>query len=191
MESKKKKFREDSSATSHGCVACKAHPFGCKRFRRRLRNHGWLRYSTSALSFFLTPVAQTKTNETEGKEVSVEGKAESSNNDDLPVFVKWFEFLEWLLPATDKFPKKARFSFSQRIEGIALDVIEDLIEAQYSKEKRAILKRVNLRLEKLRVLLRLSHKLRYLPHNGYEHASRSINEAGRMIGGWLKQQEQR
>jgi len=108
---------------------------------------------------------------------------------ELPVFVKWMEFLEWLLATTDKFPKKARFSFCQRIEGLALDVVEDLVEARYNHEKRALLKRANLRLEKLRVLLRLSHKLRYLPHNSYEHAMKAINEAGRMLGGWDKQQQ--
>jgi hypothetical protein len=113
------------------------------------------------------------------------------NEEDLIVFVKWFEFLEWLLPTTGKFPKNARFSFALRIETLALDLIEDLIEARYSKDKKAILKRANLRLEKLRVMLRLSHKMRYLSHEGYEHASRNINEAGRMLGGWLKQQEAR
>lgn len=109
---------------------------------------------------------------------------------ELPIFVKWMEFLEWLLAATDKFPKKARFSFCQRIEAIALDVVEDLVEARYSRDRRATLRRANLRLEKLRVLLRLSHKLRYLSHDGYAHASKAVNEAGKMIGGWIKQQGQ-
>lgn len=111
--------------------------------------------------------------------------------DELPIFIQWMEFLEWLLPATAKFPRKIRHTFSERIEALALDVAEDLIEARYSSDKRALLKRINLKLEKLRVLLRLSHTLQYLPHNGYEHAARSINEAGRMLGGWIKQQEQR
>jgi hypothetical protein len=33
--------------------------------------------------------------------------------------------------------------------------------------------------------------LRYLPHQGYEHAARSINEVGRMLGGWVKEQGER
>ncbi len=118
-------------------------------------------------------------------------EAEARNDDELSVFVKWMDFLEWLFQATDKFPKKARFSFCQRIEGIALDVVEDLIEARYSRQKLAILRRANLRLEKMRVLMRLSHKLRYLSHEGYEHSARAINEAGRMLGAWIKQQEEK
>jgi len=113
------------------------------------------------------------------------------DDNELPIFVKWMEFLEWLMPATEKFPKRARYSFSGRIENLALDVAEDLVEARYSREKRAVLKGINLKLEKLRVLLRLSHRLRYLPHAGYEHSARSVNEVGRMLGNWIKQQEQR
>jgi hypothetical protein len=52
------------------------------------------------------------------------------------------------------------------------------------------LKRINLRLERLRMLLRLCHRLKYLPHQRYEHAMRCLNEVGRMLGGWIKQQQE-
>jgi len=71
---------------------------------------------------------------------------------------------------------------------LALDVIEDIVEARYSREKRAILSRANLRLEKLRVLLRLCHTLGYLPHARYEYAARAINDVGRRLGGWRRAQ---
>jgi len=114
-----------------------------------------------------------------------------NRDEELPIFIKWMEFLEWLLPATAKFPRKIRHTFAERIESLALEVAEDLIEARYSANKRELLKSINLKLEKLRLLMRLSHKLQYLSHNGYEHASRSINEAGRMLGGWIKQQDEK
>ena len=108
-------------------------------------------------------------------------------NDDLPIFTKWIDFLEWLLPALDKFPKKVRFTFTQRIESLALDIVEDLVEARYRKNRVTILKRANLRLEKLRVLTRLAQKMHYLSHESYRHAAKSIDEVGRMLGGWMKQ----
>jgi len=52
-----------------------------------------------------------------------------------------------------------------------------------------ILRRIDLGMEKLRVLLRMCHDMEYLDHKGYEFASRKINEAGKMVGGWRKQQE--
>ena len=112
-------------------------------------------------------------------------------DEDLSVFVKWTEFITWLFPHTEKFPKRARFTLASRIENLALDIIEDLIEARYSREKLAILKRANLRLEKMRILLRLSHGFQYLSTKSYEYAVKILNETGRMIGGWVKQLEKR
>jgi hypothetical protein len=103
--------------------------------------------------------------------------------DEPVILTRWLQFLEWLLPATEKFPKRVRFTFADRINNLALDIAEDLIEARYSRDKQAVLRRTNLRLEKLRILLRLCHRLRYLPHEGYEHAARSINEVGRITTG--------
>ena len=108
---------------------------------------------------------------------------------ELPVFAAWVRFLDWLLGTTEGFPKRVRFTFSSRIDALALDVLEDLVEARYTRGKTAILRRANLRLEKLRVLLRLCHGRRFLAHGAWEHAAREIDEVGRMVGGWLKQQE--
>ena len=112
-------------------------------------------------------------------------------DDDLPIFVAWLDFLEWLLPTTAKLPKHIRFTFVNRIDNLALDIAEDLVEARYSQNKHPVLVRVNLRLERLRVLLRLCHGLGYFPHARCEYAMRRLNDVGAMLGGWLKQQEAR
>ncbi len=112
----------------------------------------------------------------------------SRKNNDLPVFVKWLEFLEWLLPVTEKFPKRVRFTFADRINNLCLDVAENLVEARYTKNKAQILQTTNLQLEKLRVLLRLSQRMYYLSYQRYEFSAKAINEVGRMLGGWKRQQ---
>ncbi len=110
--------------------------------------------------------------------------------DEPAIFVKWMEFLKWLLPVTAKFPKRVRFTLANRIDNLALDLVEELIEARYTRNKQGTLKQANLRLEKLRLLLRISCEQHYLSHQAYEYAIRAINEVGRMLGGWLKQQEE-
>jgi len=107
---------------------------------------------------------------------------------DPPLFILWYDFTSWLLDKTEKFPKKIRFTYINRIDNLALDIIEDIIEARYSKKKKDILRRLDLRLEKLRILLRMCHDKTFLDNKGYEYASRKINEAGKMVGGWRKQQ---
>lgn len=107
----------------------------------------------------------------------------------LPLFVHWMEFLKWLLTTTENLPKRVRFTFTQRLENLSLDIAQDLVEARYSRQKRNILERINLKLEQLRVLLRLCFEMNYLSQKQYEFASRQVNEAGKMVGGWKKQQE--
>jgi len=108
-----------------------------------------------------------------------------------PLFVLWYDFSKWLLNKSDDFPKKVRFTFIGRIQNLALDILEGIVEARYSREKIAILRRCDLSMEKMRVLLRMCHALSYLDNKGYEYASRQVNKAGKMIGGWRKQQESR
>ena len=113
----------------------------------------------------------------------------SDGNADLPIFVKWIDFLKWLLTTTEKFPKKIRFTFSDRINNLALDIVEELVDARYSRQKIVALRKVNLGIEKLRVLLRICYESKFLSHKSYEHAMYSLNEIGKMLGGWIKQQE--
>jgi hypothetical protein len=97
-----------------------------------------------------------------------------ASKDEPVIVVKWMEFLKWLLPVTEKFPKRVRYSLANRIDNLALDMVEDLVEAQYTRNKQAILKRSNLRLEKLRVLVRISCDQRHLSHQTYEYANSMI-----------------
>ena len=45
-----------------------------------------------------------------------------------------YRFLAWLVPTIEKFPKSHKFTVGDRIEIIALDVLEALIDATYTKE---------------------------------------------------------
>ena len=114
-----------------------------------------------------------------------------SKNKELILFVKWLEFLKWLLPALEKFPKKSRFTITNRIGNLALDIVELFIEAKYQKEKIHLLKKANLYLEKIRVLFRISHDMKFISTKAYNFSSKGINEIGILLGGWLKQQKAR
>ena len=107
----------------------------------------------------------------------------------LPVFVRWSKFLNWLLDVTEKFPKRVRFTISSRIDNMALDILELIIEAAYTHRKADILKKANLKLEKLRVLCRICHQRHYLSNRSYQYAIKEMYESGRMLGGWIKQRK--
>lgn len=106
--------------------------------------------------------------------------------EDYPVYVAWMDATDWILSAVDRMPKAVRFSVSGRVANLALDVLEDIVEAIYTRERGPILRRANLHLEKLRVLFQLCHRRKYLSMKQYEHIAGAIDETGRMLGGWGK-----
>lgn len=96
------------------------------------------------------------------------------------------ELLVWLIPQLDLFPRARRFTLGERLESGLLRVLEALVEAAYSREKRAALTMANRTLEVERHLWRLAHELRVIPLNRYEHGARLMDDLGRQIGGWLR-----
>ena len=105
-----------------------------------------------------------------------------------PALEKAYQFLLWLIPVVDKFPRSQKFLLGDRIQTLALDMHESLIEATYSRNPGPHLLACNIRLEKLRFLFRLAMDLRYTDGARYEFAARSLDEVGRLVGGWLKVQ---
>jgi hypothetical protein len=107
--------------------------------------------------------------------------------EEFQLFIKWSEFLKWLLNTTEKFPKKARFTFTRRIDNLAIDILEDIIEFRYDRKARQSgFMKINIKFEKLRILLRFCHELQYLSTKQFEYAIMHINEVGKMTGAWLK-----
>jgi len=108
------------------------------------------------------------------------------------LFTHWFDLLNWLFDRTTRFPRNIRHTLTNRIEVLALDILMNIVEARYDRKVRwERLTKVNLDLEKMRVLMRLCHSRHYISNRQYEHASREIEKAGRMTGGWKRFQENR
>ncbi len=85
---------------------------------------------------------------------------------------------------TAAFPKNMRFGMVQKIDGIALTLLEQFVEAIYSRDRRRMYQDVNINLEKLRVFLRLSHDRDQLSARQLRFAVGEIDEIGRMWYGW-------
>ena len=108
-----------------------------------------------------------------------------------PALDAHYRFVTWLVPAVERFPRSQKFLLGDRMQATALDVLERLIEATYTKRRGDPLARANLGLEKLRFLCRLARDLRCLDYRRYEHAARSLDETGRRVGAWSKAQRAR
>lgn len=96
------------------------------------------------------------------------------------------ELLLWLIPQVEKFPRAHRFTLGERLEERLLEILENLVEAAYSKQKAAPLALANRRLEVCRHLWRVSYELKLISGKGYAHGIKLMDNVGRQIGGWIK-----
>ena len=53
-------------------------------------------------------------------------------------------------------------------------------------DKSRILKRISIRLDVLRTLIRLAKDLKFLNIRRYENTAVKMNEIGRLLNGWMK-----
>ena len=102
-----------------------------------------------------------------------------------PLFSKSYDFIQWLIPQTVKFPREQRFVVAQRLQNTALDFMECLYLATNKQNQTQALQRADIKLKQLRFYLRLSHDLKLMNARRFEHASRLIEELGRLLGGWI------
>ena len=101
-----------------------------------------------------------------------------------PMYTRYYDLLGWILDRTSKFPKNMRFGLVQKIEKIALTLLEQFVEAVYSSDRKRMYRDVNINLDKLRVFLRLSHDREVLNAQQLRYVVGEIDEIGRMWHGW-------
>ena len=109
--------------------------------------------------------------------------------DKPPIYTVLTEIVGWTLDRTADLPKSSRFTFGQRLDNRTLDALELTIRAIFSSpaRKRPVLEELNLLLEQLRVLWRLCNDRAWISRQQLVFIVGKIDEAGRMIGGWLRQ----
>ena len=107
---------------------------------------------------------------------------------EMPIFTRTFDFLSWLLPITNQFPRAQRFSVTQRLLDAAFDLRECLEEANLrrGRDRKERLDRADEALAKVRLYLRLAAQWGWLKPGQYQHVSGMVVEIGRLLGGWQK-----
>ena len=110
---------------------------------------------------------------------------------DAPAFVAYYDILGWILDRVEKFPKSQRFIFGQRLANHAVDVLELIISALYSRQRRGKLSEANLKLQTVRILLRLCCDRKLISPRQYSYAAEKLTEVGAMLGGWIKHEARR
>ena len=110
------------------------------------------------------------------------------NSHPLKLQVLWERELHFLLDCVQRFPKAQRFIFSQRIAYIALELLEKIHQCRYLPKRKQMdgVQAIDLLLSRLSLLLRITHDRKYISTGQLERMSRSIQQAGTMVGAWKK-----
>jgi hypothetical protein len=98
------------------------------------------------------------------------------------------DLIVWLFQKVEKFPRARRHTLGARIENMALEALERLVMAAYSKpaEKPRHLEMANTKLDLLRHLWRLGRDLRMLDEKAHRYGAGLMLGIGAQIGGWKK-----
>ena len=106
--------------------------------------------------------------------------------EELLVITKTYDLILWSCNHTGRFPRQHRFVLGERLERTLYDLLETLIQAKYSRDRKPLLDDANLKLEILRFQMRLAKDLQCLQVKSYGFAAKQIDEIGKFVGGWLK-----
>ncbi|HEY9076215.1 MAG TPA: diversity-generating retroelement protein Avd [Anaerolineaceae bacterium] len=100
-----------------------------------------------------------------------------------PIFTRTYDFLTWLLPATNHFPRAHRFTLTQRLLNAAFDLREHLEAANHrmGADRLALLKQADADLDRVRLYLRLAAGWGWLNPGQYQHVAGMVAEIGRLL----------
>jgi len=110
------------------------------------------------------------------------------NNFDTPIFKKSYDLYKILHEYRKVVPKSDRFTVFERCEQSLLDVIEAILQAssQNKQEKVSALNRASLKLNVLRIFIRLLKDIKAIDIKKYVKLETMVDEIGRMLGGWIR-----
>lgn len=106
----------------------------------------------------------------------------------MVIFTRTFDFLSWLLPVTNNFPRAHRHTVTRRLLDAAFDLREQLEAANLRRghQRAACLSCSDEALANVRVYLRLAQRWGWLTDGQYQHGSAMVVEIGKLLGGWIK-----
>lgn len=100
------------------------------------------------------------------------------------LLMRFHDFLLWLLPRLEAFPRSQRFLLAQKLLDQSYACYARLIRTRKVKDaaRMEALLDADVILEEIRLSLRLSQETKCLTLAQYEHGARVVDEVGRMLG---------
>lgn len=103
-----------------------------------------------------------------------------------PAFTLCYDFLRWLIPVTQAFPRAQRFGLAKVLNDHALALQQSLFAAVQTPHTAAQLAQADVHLAMVRTSLRLSYDLNLLQEGSYLHGQHLLHGLGKVLGSWRR-----
>jgi len=106
----------------------------------------------------------------------------------LPILHRVYELYKLFYQHLELFPKKDKYTLGKKINDLILEIIELIFLAVNSRllEKISVLQKISLKIDLLKILIRLAKDIKSLDNKKYIHLQEQLQEIGKMVGGWMK-----
>lgn len=108
---------------------------------------------------------------------------------DLMIYKQYMELIYYTEMILKKYPKSERNAIVSNIKNNVYDGMKCILCSykMYNKnDKLRYLNNLDINLKMLKVLIRVSHKNKYINTNNYNAWSKKITNIGNLLGGWIK-----
>ena len=109
---------------------------------------------------------------------------------DIPIFAKLYDFYKNLSWFIGRFPKIKRYTLGQKLDNLTLEIFELLFEIPSSQNKIGLLNQTSIKLDLIKILLRLAKDNQCLKDKNYLELQSTLQEIGKMLGGWIRATKQ-
>ncbi len=106
--------------------------------------------------------------------------------ENLIVYQKMLELLEYGYVALRQFPKSEKFGLAADIKNQMYDVLRLIIVVNKRYHKKTTMQELDISHEVLRRQIEMAKNLQFLPFRKYEIMIVAVDEIGRLVGGWKK-----
>ncbi|MCB0318624.1 MAG: diversity-generating retroelement protein Avd [Bdellovibrionales bacterium] len=107
---------------------------------------------------------------------------------DIPIIQSSYKFYLELQSYQKQISKNTRYTLWKKCENCSLRILEMLIQAGYLNQKQRLnqLITISAQIDMLRIFLRLAFDTKVFNQKKHIEFLTSLDEIGRMLGGWLK-----
>jgi four helix bundle protein len=107
---------------------------------------------------------------------------------ETPIVIKTYDLYKSIHIVIRLFSREEKYTLGEKIKEAIMDMLQLFIEAEYSprSSKIVILEKASVKLDFLKLLVRMSYDLKLINEKKYLDLESQLQEIGKMLGGWIR-----